>query len=241
MIVYPAVDLIKGQCVRLVKGDFGQQKAYQASPFEIVKRYKAQGAKWLHLVDLDGARDPKKRQTNLISEIIKESNLLVQGGGGVRSIHDVEALLTAGASRVVIGSLALKDRDATQKILRRFGKDQVCLAADVIPENGNYKIAISGWQETSTITLEALIEDYLPQGIIHILCTDISRDGTMDGCNFELYEKVQFLFPDLSIQASGGINSLNDLKKLQTSGAIIGKALYEGLFTLEQALEAISC
>jgi len=111
----------------------------------------------------------------------------------------------------------------------------------VIPENGNYKIAISGWQETSTITLEALIEDYLPQGIIHILCTDISRDGTMGGCNFELYEKVQFLFPDLSIQASGGINSLNDLKKLQTSGAIIGKALYEGLFTLEQALEAISC
>ncbi|MEE2774713.1 MAG: 1-(5-phosphoribosyl)-5-[(5-phosphoribosylamino)methylideneamino]imidazole-4-carboxamide isomerase [Pseudomonadota bacterium] len=241
MIIYPAVDLIKGQCVRLVKGDFARKKVYETSPFEIIKGYKNEGARWLHVVDLDGARDPTRRQTALISEIIKESNLFLQVGGGVRSIHDVEALLAAGVSRVVIGSLALTDHFATREILKEFGAEQICLAADVKPENGDYNIAISGWQESTTTSLEEFIEDYLSQGLLHILCTDISRDGTMEGCNFELYKNTQTLFPALQIQASGGINSLNDLRKLRTSGAIIGKALYEQVFTLQQAFGAISC
>ncbi len=241
MIIYPAIDLIGGKCVRLYKGDFKQQTTYDASPVEIAQDYKKEGAKWLHLVDLDGARDPKKRQIELISEIIKTSGLLVQTGGGIRSMEDVEALLNAGADRVVIGSLAVKDPFIMKEILRRFGADKICLAADVMSQNSQYMIAICGWQDKSTVTLNEFIEKYLDLGLKHILCTDISCDGTMKGCNTQLYKNIQKSFPQIHVQASGGVSSLDDLKPLNTAGVIIGKALYEGAFTLKQALEAASC
>jgi phosphoribosylformimino-5-aminoimidazole carboxamide ribotide isomerase len=238
MIIYPAIDLINGQCVRLHKGDFEQQTTYDASPIETAQDHKKQGAEWLHLVDLDGARNPAKRQTTLISDIIQKSNLKVQTGGGVRSIHDVETLLSAGASRIVIGSLSVKNPDLTKEIFQTFGPEKICLATDVIPQNKEYMIAVSGWQEESTTTLNELIETYLDVGLKHILCTDISRDGTMEGSNVNLYETLQNDFPHINVQASGGVNSLDDIRNLNTAGVIIGKALYEGAFTVKDALEA---
>lgn len=237
MIVYPAIDLIEGKCVRLYKGDFGQKTVYEASPVEAAQDYRDQGASWLHLVDLDGARDPARRQTDVIAGIIKQSGLQVQTGGGVRGEKDIEALLGAGAARVVIGSLAVKDAARTKEIFRRFGADKICLAADVTPKGEGYVIAVSGWQEEGGISLDDFLESYLECGLIHVLCTDISRDGTMTGCNFNLYRDIQESFPQLQLQASGGIGSLADLKKLDTAGVIIGKALYENVFTLKEALE----
>ena len=241
MIIYPAIDLIDGKCVRLYKGDFEQQTTYNTSPVETARHYKNEGAKWLHLVDLDGAHDPDKRQVILIRKIIETSGLNVQTGGGIRSAEDVKTLINAGAGRIVIGSLAVKDLQKTKDIFKTFVAEKICLAADVIPQGDQYMIAVSGWQKKSTLTLNELIENYLDAGLKHILCTDISRDGTMKGCNTKLYEDVQNCFPQIQVQASGGVNSLDNLKALDTAGVIIGKALYEGKFTVKQALETVSC
>lgn len=241
MIIYPAIDLIGGQCVRLYKGDFDQQTTYDASPIEVAKGYQAEGAKWLHLVDLDGARDPDKRQVSAIGDIITASGLKVQTGGGIRNGDDVQMLLDAGASRIVIGSLAVKDPVATRAIFNKFGGDVICLATDVIPQNGAYMIAVSGWQEESQVSLDELIARYMDDGLQHILCTDISRDGTMEGCNIELYKNLKSSFPNLAIQASGGVNGLDDLRALNSDGVIIGKALYEGVFSVKQAIEVAAC
>ena len=245
MIVYPAIDLINGECTRLYKGDFNQKTVYEKTPVETAQNYKKEGAKWLHLVDLDGARDPAQRQTALIGSIIEQSGLKVQTGGGVRSADDVNGLINAGASRVVIGSMAVKEVEATKEIIKRFGTDKICLATDVIEQGEQYMIAVSGWQEGSNVTLNDLITDYLDVGLKHILCTDIARDGTMTGCNVKLYNEVKNNFPDIHLQASGGVSSLEDLKALNTDGVIIGKALYEGNFTVSEALsavgEAVSC
>lgn len=238
MIVYPAIDLIDGKCVRLYKGDFAQKTTYETTPIDMARTYRAEGAAWLHLVDLDGARDPGKRQTGLIREIIVKSGLKVQTGGGVRSMEDVETLLSTGASRVVIGSLAVKERDLTKSIIAKFGPEKICLAMDVMPQGTDYVVAVSGWQESGKVMLDDLIRDYLDTGLEHILCTDIARDGTMTGCNAALYAKTNATFPELQIQASGGVKSLDDLRILDTAGVIVGKALYEGAFTVAEALEA---
>lgn len=241
MIIYPAIDLINGQCVRLHKGDFAQQTTYETDPVDVAKIYKRNGAEWLHVVDLDGAKSPENRQTDLIAKIIRESSLKVQTGGGIRSLADVQTLIDAGAHRVIIGSLAVKTPALVKKIIADFGADHICLAADVLEENGVYKIAVSGWQESSSVNLDDFLTDYQEAGIQHILCTDISKDGTMQGCNVDLYDDLIAKFPDLSIQASGGISRLQDLTALNTNGVIIGKALYEGVFTVSEALEAVSC
>jgi phosphoribosylformimino-5-aminoimidazole carboxamide ribotide isomerase len=238
MIVYPAIDLVGGKCVRLYKGDFAQQTTYDVTPADTAKAYRAEGAEWLHLVDLDGARDPQARQTALVREIIQESGLKVQTGGGVRSEQDVEALLEAGASRVVIGSLAVKAKARTMAMLKSFGTEKICIAMDVQPVKVSYVIAVSGWQESGKTALDDLIREYQFAGLKHVLCTDISRDGTMTGCNAGLYAELKKKFPDVQVQASGGVASLDDLHGLQASGVIIGKALYEGAFTVKQALEA---
>lgn len=241
MIIYPAIDLINGQCVRLYKGDFDQQTTYDGSPIEVAKSYQADGAEWLHLVDLDGARDPAKRQTSTIRDIITATGLKVQTGGGIRNTDDVQILLDAGASRIVIGSLAVKAPEITSAIFKKFGGDVICLATDVMPQKDEYMIAVSGWQEESTVSLSELITRYIGDGLQHILCTDISRDGTMEGCNIDLYKDLKKSFPDLFIQASGGVNGLDDLRALNSDGVIIGKALYEGTFTVKQAIEVASC
>jgi phosphoribosylformimino-5-aminoimidazole carboxamide ribotide isomerase len=237
MIIYPAIDLIKGSVVRLHKGDFDQQTTYDNNPVDVALSYRGAGAQWLHLVDLDGAKNPQNRQTKLIADIISASGLQVQTGGGIRERGDVAALLAAGASRIVIGSLAVRDMACVKALFAEFGAEKICLAADVMQAADGYNIAVSGWQEKSQTPLFEFLESYADVGLKHVLCTDIDRDGTMTGCNVGLYEQIRDIFGHIQLQASGGVSNLHDLRALSTDGVIIGKALYEGAFSLGDALE----
>lgn len=239
MIVYPAIDVMGGKCVRLFKGDFDKQTTYSNSPAQVAIQFSKQGAKWLHLIDLDGARSPNNRQFEIIGKIVRESKMQVQTGGGIRSVEEVSNLLDTGANRVIIGSLATKEPELVKSMFTEFGSEKICLAADVQSHEGEYYVAISGWQELSKFPLRSFINDYLEVGLKHVLCTDISRDGTLEGCNLTLCNSIQKEFPEIALQASGGVGSLNDLRELKTSGVIVGKALYEGKFTLPEALEAV--
>ena len=246
MIIYPAIDLIGGAVVRLNKGDFDQQTTYGTDPISVAKSYAKAGASWLHLVDLDGAKNPGNRQLDLITRIIDESGLKVQTGGGIRSADDVAALVNAGASRVVVGSLAVRDFATGKALLDRFGGETICLAADVMPTSDasgqiSYNIALSGWLETSDLSLFDFLGHYAQHGLEHALCTDIARDGMMTGCNRDLYASVKSVFPEIKLQASGGLSKLDDIVGLPTDGVIIGKALYEGVFSVGEALEAVAC
>ena len=237
MIIYPAIDLIAGEVVRLHKGDFAQKTTYGTDPVAVARAYADAGASWLHLVDLDGAKDPAHRQTTLISRIIEGSGLKVQTGGGIRSRADVEALLSAGASRVVIGSLAVRHQDTVAAMIADLGAEAICLAADVVRPDQDFMIAVSGWQEASTLTLADFIEGFLPSGLRHVLCTDIDRDGTLTGPNKALYDIVKAAYPDIYLQASGGVKGIEDLDGLGTDGVIIGRAIYEQKIDLKAALE----
>lgn len=237
MIIYPAIDLIAGEVVRLHKGDFAQKTTYGTDPVAVSSSYADAGADWLHLVDLDGAKDPAQRQTDLIGRIIDGSGLKVQTGGGIRSRADVEALVAAGASRVIIGSLAVREPDMVAAMIRDFGADTICLAADVVRPSDEFLIAVSGWQEASELSLSEFLSGFSPAGLRHVLCTDIDRDGTMQGPNVDLYHSVKSAFPDILLQASGGVKGIEDLDGLPTDGVIIGRAIYEGAINLREALE----
>ncbi|NCF48317.1 MAG: 1-(5-phosphoribosyl)-5-((5-phosphoribosylamino)methylideneamino)imidazole-4-carboxamide isomerase [Bacteroidetes bacterium] len=260
-MIYPAIDLIDGNVVRLHKGDFEQQTTYGTNPVAVASAYGQSGASWLHLVDLDGAKNPANRQISLIADIIAGSGLKVQTGGGIRSRADVEALLAAGASRVVIGSLAVRETELVQNMIADFGPESICLAADVvraIPNTGpndsgpndsgpngsgpngsgnnDFMIAVSGWQEASKLPLFDFITSFMTAGLRHVLCTDIDRDGTMTGPNTALYSAVKNTFPAIQLQASGGVSGISDLADLPTDGVIIGKAIYERAIDLADAL-----
>jgi len=237
MIIYPAIDLIEGAVVRLHKGDFDQRTIYGSNALDVACAYRDSGAEWLHLVDLDGAKAPENRQVALIAKIISASGLKVQTGGGIRTRDDVVALAEAGASRIVIGSLAVRKPALVKALFDEFDAELFCLAADVVRgDDDGFKIAVSGWQEASTMGLFDFIESFRKEGLRHVLCTDIARDGTMSGCNHDLYASVKTAFADIQLQASGGVSNLDDLRTLATDGVIIGKALYEGAFSLEDAL-----
>ncbi|WP_336817993.1 1-(5-phosphoribosyl)-5-[(5-phosphoribosylamino)methylideneamino]imidazole-4-carboxamide isomerase [Cedecea sp. MMO-103] len=241
-MIIPALDLIDGNVVRLHQGDYGQQRDYGSDPLPRLQDYQAQGAEVLHLVDLTGAKDPAARQIPLLQKLLAGVSVPVQVGGGVRTEQDVEALLDAGAARVVVGSTAVKSPALVQSWFKRFGADALVLALDVrIDAEGNKQVAVSGWQETSGTTLEQLVDEFLPFGLKHVLCTDISRDGTLAGSNVELYQEVCARFPQVAFQASGGIGGLDDIAALRGSGVkgvIVGRALLEGKFNVK---EAISC
>ncbi|MFT8210252.1 MAG: 1-(5-phosphoribosyl)-5-[(5-phosphoribosylamino)methylideneamino]imidazole-4-carboxamide isomerase [Symbiopectobacterium sp.] len=241
-MIIPALDLIDGQVVRLHQGDYGQQRQYGSDPLPRMQAYQQQGAEVLHLVDLTGAKDPSARQIPLLKTLLAGVSVPVQVGGGIRSEQDVVALLEAGASRVVIGSTAVKQPELVQKWFSRYGADALVLALDVrIDAQGVKQVAVSGWQENSGATLESVIEQYLPVGLKHVLCTDISRDGTLSGSNVELYRAVCQRYPQVSFQASGGIDGLQDIANLRGSGVqgvIVGRALLEGKFNVT---EAITC
>ena len=241
MILYPAIDLIDGTVVRLHKGKFDQLTQYCNDPLAIAKTYADDGATWLHLVDLDGARNPQNRQIDLIAKIINSTGLSVQIGGGIRSADEVAALLDAGAARVVIGSLAVRDPDTVKQLFYSHGAEKICLAADVIWRNTAFFIAVSGWQESSSLCLFNFLAMYEMVKLTHVLCTDIDRDGTLQGFNRTLYTNVKKEFPHLQLQASGGASCLEDLKNLDADGVIIGKALYERRFSVAEALEATAC
>ena len=239
-MIIPAIDLIDGSVVRLYQGDYEQKTKYEFDPVDVVNDYADQGATWLHIVDLTGAKDTSQRQLTLIKSMVDTKRMQFQAGGGIRSEEEVAQLLDIGVSRVVIGSLAVKQPELVKSWVTKYGAEHIVLALDInISENGEKLIATHGWQENSGVALEDLLNDFASVGATHVLCTDISRDGTLQGANVELYEEMSARFPNVSWQASGGIGSLNDisaLKPTNVGGVILGRALLEGKFTVEQAI-----
>ncbi|WP_281558989.1 1-(5-phosphoribosyl)-5-[(5-phosphoribosylamino)methylideneamino]imidazole-4-carboxamide isomerase [Thalassomonas sp. RHCl1] len=241
-MMIPAIDLINGEVVRLYQGDYQQKTQYQYSPQERQQAYANAGAKVMHFVDLDGAKDSTKRQLATLKKLVKHPGMVIQVGGGIRNEQDVQQLLELGADRVVIGSLAIKQPALVQEWLAKYGGEKIVLALDIrIDEQGRKQLPTHGWIKNSGITLEPLLDSYQDAGIKHVLCTDISKDGTLSGSNVSLYTELCQNYPEIKWQASGGIGSLADIKALiptGVSGVILGRSLLEGKFTLE---EAIAC
>lgn len=236
MILYPAIDLIAGRCVRLSQGRFDQVTTYDADPADALAGFAAAGATWAHVVDLDGARAGAPAQHDLVGDLARSAPLKLQVAGGIRSIDHVARLLDAGAARVVVGSLAVKDPDATSAIIDRFGRHRITLALDVRKSGDRAMVATHGWAEDSGLTLFDIADRFVPGPI---MVTDIGRDGMLTGPNLDLISALNRARPDWQLQASGGVATLADLPALRTAGAagaIVGKALWEGRFSLEEAL-----
>lgn len=233
MRIIPAIDIIDGKAVRLTQGDYAQKKIYHENPLDAARAFQDAGLTHLHLVDLDGAKQGKVVNWEVIQSITKNTSLRVDFGGGIKTTEEIDRLLTLGVQQVNLGSIAVKQPEKVTEWLERFGKKKIILSADV----KNEMISINGWQHDSTINIIAFLRDYIQRGIEHVTCTDISTDGMLSGPNVELYKKVLLSFPQLNLIASGGVSKLEDLQELQTigvDGVIVGKAIYEGKITLEQ-------
>ena len=239
-MIFPAMDLINGKCVRLLKGDFNAQTNYDADPMAVARDYAEAGAEWMHIVDLDGAKTGNAEQADLILKIANSANIKVQTGGGIRDLIQIKRLLNGGVNRVVIGSLAVTNPQMVRHWLRDLGPDAICLALDVNQgEDGEYRPATKGWTEMSQKTIWTVLSEYSGSGLRTILVTDIGRDGMQTGGNLDLYKRIQSEFPTLDLITSGGVGTLKHVQKLKTinpHGIIIGKALYEGAFTLSEAM-----
>ncbi|WP_122464779.1 1-(5-phosphoribosyl)-5-[(5-phosphoribosylamino)methylideneamino] imidazole-4-carboxamide isomerase [Brevundimonas lutea] len=241
MILYPAIDLRHGACVRLMHGRFDQVTRYDDHPAARLAAFAASGAEWAHIVDLDGAEAGRAVQHPLIGELASSVAIRIQAGGGVRSEDDVQALLDNGATRVVVGSLAVSQPDTVAGWLERFGAEALTLAIDVRPDGDRYVPALKGWTEAATVDLWAALDRYPPGLARHLLVTDVSRDGALTGPNLDLLAQIIRRRPDLDVQMSGGVSGLQDIaegRRIGCAGAVIGRALYEGKFTLDQALAA---
>jgi phosphoribosylformimino-5-aminoimidazole carboxamide ribotide isomerase len=236
MILYPAMDLMGGKIVRLTQGRFDDATTYSADPAEALAAFAGAGAQWAHAVDLDGARAGAPAQHDLIARLAAEAPLKLQVAGGIRTRGDIARLLDAGAARVVIGSLAVKDPDLVRRFLADFGGERITLSLDVRVADGTPLVATAGWTEDSGRSLWEVAALY-PEAR-HLLLTDIGRDGMLQGPNFALLEEAVARLPYLAIQASGGVSSLDDLTRLTTAGAIVGKALWEGRIDLTEAVRA---
>lgn len=238
MLIIPAIDLKDGVCVRLMQGKFDQVTDY-GDPFARLRDFEAAGATWVHIVDLDGARAGAPAQHDLIGRLANETSLRIQCGGGVRSRTHVEALLEAGVARVVIGSAAVTNAADVRVWIEALGVERLCIALDVRREANDWQVAIQGWAVGSGVTLSDVLAAYPLGGLRHVLVTDVSRDGALSGPNVDLMNEIHRQRPDLKLQASGGVSSLADLAALRASGAdaaIVGRALYENRFCLEDAL-----
>ena len=233
MRIVPAIDIINGKCVRLTQGDYGKMKIYREDPVEVAKEFEDAGLQYLHLVDLDGAKKGHVVNWRIIEDIQAETTLKVDFGGGVKTEEEVEALLDMGIEQINIGSLAVKQPEVFAEFIRKFGSDNFILSADV----RNEKIQLTGWQESSDITIYDLVTKLEKNGLRFITCTDINTDGMMAGPNFGLYKKLKSRFPELKITASGGISSVEDLEELKyikVHAVIVGKAIYEGKIKLSE-------
>lgn len=238
MIIYPAIDLMAGRCVRLKQGAFDQATHYSDDPAASLAQFAAAGAQWVHVVDLDGARAGAPVQHGAIAALACQAKVKLQVAGGFRTAEQVAAMIAAGVGRVVIGSLALKDPAAVRAMIERFGPDRITLALDVAMIDGQPIVAGAGWTVSSGRTLASVLGDIAEAR--HLLVTDIARDGMLTGPNFELMRCLVADLPDHRVQASGGVASLADLAELAAigaDGAIVGKALWEGRFTFEQAID----
>lgn len=238
MLIIPAIDLQNGICVRLLRGNFEDSTQY-GDPFEQLRRFEEAGAEWVHIVDLDGARARAPVQHELIGRLAAETRCKVQCGGGVRQQGHVEELLAAGASRVVAGSVSVEQPDEVRAWIAVFGAERICAALDVRATSDGWDVAVSGWEASGRRSLEQALDVFPRDTLRHVLVTDISRDGALVGVNNELMRHLQATRPEIAFQASGGVSSLADLSALRAISAkavIVGRALYEKRFTLEDAL-----
>jgi phosphoribosylformimino-5-aminoimidazole carboxamide ribotide isomerase len=232
MRIIPAIDLIDGKCVRLTKGDYATKKVYNEDPVEVAKAFIHHGVEYLHLVDLDGARSGRIVNHKVLERIASLENLRVDFGGGLKSDEDLHIAFESGANQVTGGSIAVKEPDRFTRWLIKYGADKIILGADT--RNGS--IAVSGWKETSEEQLIPFIEKYLNEGISYVICTDISKDGMLEGAALDLYGEMLNRLPPFNLIASGGVTTLQELdqlRKIGCEGAIVGKAIYEGSITLK--------
>ena len=238
--VIPAIDVRDDRVVRLAQGDYARETRFADNPFALACDWAAQGARWLHLVDLDGARKGGYSLQPLLARLCADSGLRVQTGGGVRDEGLVEALLAGGAARVVVGTVAAREPDRVAGWLGRFGAERLVLALDARDDGANgWRVQSHGWTGAAGAPLVELLDTYSRHGARHVLCTDVSRDGMLGGFNLALYRELARQFPGLRLQASGGVRDLDDLREARATGAggaILGRALLEGRFDMAQAL-----
>ena len=234
MIVFPAIDLYDKKAVRLYKGDYGNMTIYSENPIEIARDFEEKGASWVHMVDLEGAKEGTTPNLEIVKQVVRETDLSVEIGGGIRSMETAEAYFKAGVSRIILGTAAVDDEDFLKAAVDRYGKG-IAVGADV--RDG--QVAIKGWLENSQYSLESFMEKMQTLGVETVICTDISRDGAMKGTNLKLYKELSEKF-NMNIVASGGVSSMEDivaLMEMNLYGAIIGKAYYTGAIDLRKAIE----
>ena len=238
MLLIPAIDLRNGRCVRLFKGDFAVETRYEYEPHELLQRYREIGATWLHVVDLDGARDGTLANRSIAISLASQTAVKIQVGGGVRSAVVIDDLLRHGVARVVIGSLAVEQPREVIGWLDQFGAARICLAFDIRNDAaGVPRVRTRGWTQGGQLSLWEALEPYLAHGVQHVLCTDIERDGALTGPNLELYREARQRYPQIAWQASGGVRDATDLAALAELGmaaAVSGKALLEERITAEE-------
>jgi phosphoribosylformimino-5-aminoimidazole carboxamide ribotide isomerase len=233
MRIIPAIDIIDGKCVRLSKGDYDTKIIYNENPLEVAKSFEAHGIEYLHLVDLDGAKSSKIVNYKILEQIASKTSLQIDFGGGLKSDEDLKVAFESGASQITGGSIAVKNRAIFEKWISEYGSEKIILGADAKDE----KIAVSGWLEDSDEDLIPFIQDYQTKGIQYVICTDIAKDGMLEGPSFDLYSKILKEANGIKLIASGGISTFDELPKLAhlgCEGTIIGKAIYEGRISLKQ-------
>ena len=233
MQIIPAIDIIEGKCVRLTQGDYAQKTIYNENPLEVAKQFEDIGITRLHLVDLDGAKKGEVVNLKVLEEIASNTKLIIDFGGGIKTDSSIETIFNSGASIATIGSIAVKEPQLFFSWINKYGSDKILLGADV----SNEKIVISGWLEKTDISIFDFIKQNMLNGVNQLFCTDISKDGLLQGPSIELYKKIISSFPKLNFIASGGVSKMEDvieLEKIGCSGIIIGKAIYEGKITFEE-------
>lgn len=233
MHIIPAIDIIDGKCVRLTQGDYNQKKVYNENPLEVAKQFEDAGITRLHLVDLDGAKAKQIINYKVLEKIATKTQLWIDFGGGLKRDEDVRIAFESGAQQITGGTIAVKQPAVFLAWLKQFGAEKIILGSDV----KDRKVAVSGWQEQSELELIPFLEDYVSKGIKYTICTDVSKDGLLQGTATELYQDIQATFPDLHLIASGGVTSMQDVTQLAAIGCfgvIIGKAIYEGRIQLKE-------
>ncbi|MFL0682502.1 MAG: 1-(5-phosphoribosyl)-5-[(5-phosphoribosylamino)methylideneamino]imidazole-4-carboxamide isomerase [Algoriphagus aquaeductus] len=233
MYIIPAIDLIGGKCVRLSQGDYSSKKEYHDDPLEMAKRFEGAGITRLHLVDLDGAKAKKIINGDVLERICAGTSLQVDFGGGIQADEEIEKAFSLGAKQVTGGSIAVKNPTLFDEWITIYGSEKIILGADA----KNKKIAVGGWEETTSVELIPFIQSYFDKGIRYVICTDVAKDGLLQGPSVDLYREILQEIPELKLIASGGVSSVKDLEKLEkvgVYGAIVGKAYYEGRVTLEE-------
>ncbi|MFC5683504.1 1-(5-phosphoribosyl)-5-[(5-phosphoribosylamino)methylideneamino]imidazole-4-carboxamide isomerase [Flavobacterium sp. MAHUQ-51] len=233
MRIIPAIDIIDGKCVRLSKGDYNTKIVYNENPLEVAKEFEAHGIEYLHLVDLDGAKSSRIVNHKILEQIATQTKLKIDFGGGLKADSDLKIAFESGANQITGGSIAVKNRPVFEEWITKFGAEKIILGADA----NNEKVAVSGWLEESNEDLVPFIQNYQSKGIEYVICTDIAKDGMLQGPSFDLYAKILSQAKGLKLIASGGISTFDELPKLAEigcEGTIIGKAIYEGRITLKQ-------